>query len=205
MWNDSFDTSDSKALTALPEKLVSESIHNMRLLVTNVFHMPVSQQTIAAIALCTSLAKFSDVVELLCTKQLSNTILSNAANVTLPPQELALLLSHAATKAHAREHEIVKEPLFTERADCVKQALKFTVLETSGAALWERPAVKIACVLAFQMAMSPLDTLNTIFGSVVLTDLRRCDDLHESEAKKPIDTILIGDMIELVADILVVA
>ena len=185
------------------ELYVAETIHKTRLEVSKVFHMPTSQQTMALISLCTSMARFSEVIELACTKQLSKAVIQHAAKITPTHEELSALLAHAATKAHKQAEALVSEPLFQERAARVQKALQFTISEASGTAAWKLPMVKIACVVAFQAVYPPTDTLNTIFGSVVRSDLRRCEDLHECETKNPIDTMLFGDIVQIVSEVLV--
>jgi hypothetical protein len=166
--------------------------------------MPVSWHDVACIAVCTSMVEFGDVVELICNKQLAKTVVANVAKIAPPPQDLSTLLTFAAAKTHPKAGGIVKEPLFVEREKRVRHALQFTITEEAGSAIWERPMVKISCVLSFHMDVSPLETLNTVFGSVVRSDLRRCEDLHESETRDHLDTILAGDMVETVSSVLAV-
>tara|TARA_B100001057_G_scaffold405885_1_gene419017 strand:- start:410 stop:865 length:456 start_codon:yes stop_codon:yes gene_type:complete len=148
------------------------------------------------------MAESGDVVELICNKQLAKTVVANVAKIAPPTQDLSTLLTFAAAKTHPKAGEIVKEPLFVEREKRVRHALQFTITEESGSVMWERPMVKISCVLSFHMDASPVETLNAVFGSVVRSDLRRCEDLHEFETRDHLDTILAGNIVETVSDVL---
>lgn len=198
MWNEACeDASRNQA-----QSVVTDCLHKTRGNISDVFCMPVSWHDVACIAVCTSMAEFGDVVELICNKQLAKMVIANVAKIAPPPQDLSILLTYAAAKTHPKAGEIVKEPLFVEREKRVRHALQFTITEEAGSAMWERSMVKISCVLSFHMDASPVETLNAVFGSVVRSDLRRCEDLHESETKDHLDTVLAGDMVETVSDVL---
>ena len=193
-------TSFSEGAVHSEAQIAAEMIAQMTLRISKVYAFPLANQVSASVAVATAMAKFEDVVELMCTKQLARAVLANSAQLSLSVEESSRLLSYAATRSHPRATEAVAKALFKERTERIEKAISFTLAEISGTALWKLPLVQIACVLCTQGVAPPDQTLGAIFGSVVRSDLRRLEDLHESEKKDAMDTMLFAELIEIVSE-----
>lgn len=192
-------------ITDEEEKLVGDILAGFALNVTAWHALPVSAEHVAIAVLASALAHHADVLEFCLPDRFARVATANLATLTPSTQETNFLVSRLPKRASAKVKavKLASDTSFAERARSVEAALLCTLAEPAARSLWDRPLVKVACVLAFQFAHPPVECLELIFGSLVRSDLRRCDDLHESEAARPMEIVVCAEVLEVAAHALV--
>jgi hypothetical protein len=183
------------------DRFINELVGGFALKLSRWHALPVSSEQVSLIVLASTLAHHKDVVEFCLPDKLARASLANLSSVTPSNEEADFLVSNIPNRASAKlkATNLASRDQFRNRAENVQNALSCTLAEPASKARWELPLVKVACVLAFQFSHSPVASLEQIFGSLVRSDLRRCDDLHEREAADPMDTILLAEVLECAA------
>ena len=169
------------------------------------YALPVSAERLVLLMLSSTLTHHRDVIEFCVPDKLARAALKNLPSVTLSQEEVNFLVGHVPTRhsANTKAAKLISDELFKERAEKIEHALSCTIAESASKALWNTALVKLSCVLAFQFSHSPVECLEKIFGSLVRSDLRRCDDLHEKESTDPMDIVLLGEILECTSHALV--
>jgi hypothetical protein len=185
----------------LDDKLVGEIIGGFAQKLVKWHALPVRADQLAFLVLASTLAHHQDVIEFCLPLQLARAASKNLASVTPSAEESNFLVSKVSKRMSGKSKaiQLSASNIFQERTERVEKALSCTFAEHSSRKLWEMPLVKVSSVLAFQLAHSPVGCLEQIFGALVRSDLRRCDDLHEREAVDPVDTVVLGEMLECAA------
>jgi hypothetical protein len=192
---------DLGELGDLDDKLVGEIINVFAQKLVKWHALPVRADQLTFLVLASTLAHHKDVIEFCLPLQLARAASKNLSTITPSAEESNFLVSKVSKRISGKSKatQLLNSNIFRERAERVQNALSCTFAEHSNRKLWEMPIVKVSSVLAFQLAHSPVGCLEQIFGALVRSDLRRCDDLHEREALDPVDTVVLGEMLECAA------
>ena len=159
--------------------------------------------TVLVMGFCGFLGDCGGVVDLVCSHGLSTAIAAQPGgyeSISLNGEETFALL--AAVSQRAGMVEVCRDAAFVERAARLQAALECTLAEPAAAAVWRRPTVQLACVVAMQAREPPFALLDAVFGSIVRADVRRVEDLHyESRETAQPAIVLMSDMLEAVAQL----
>lgn len=183
------------------DRIVGDIMSGFALKLSTWYALPVNPEHLGFMVLSSSLAHHRDVIEFCIPDRLARAAASNLATLTPSHQEADFLVSRIPKRlsSKSRATKLASNDIFKEKAKNVEVSLSCTLAEAASKELWASPLVKVACVLAFQFAHSPVPCLEQIFGSLVRSDLRRCDDLHEREAADPMDIVVLGELLECAA------
>jgi len=172
--------------------------------IASVHDRPVSDTAVAEIALMSTIHKNADIIELKLTKSMAVSVLGKIDKIKPSLDEVVLLLFCASRRNPTpTASRLFENSAVVEHVKRVEGALQNTLKEAVPSSAWASQTTKLACVLAFHVTSSPLDALNSIFGSIVRSDIRRSEDLHDSNSEVPLDSLELCRVVEALASVLV--
>lgn len=178
--------------------IAAPAVGALRDRISRVWPRSLDDATVLVVGFAGALSHLKEVVELVCSRQLSTALSTLKDPISLNEQETLALLAAVAAKAVAAD--VCRNEAFVERAHSLAGALQCTLLEPSAMATFKRPAVQLALLVGMQGAEPPFGLLDSIFGSIVRADVRRVEDLHdEFTTTKAPNTVLITEMLFAVA------
>lgn len=163
-----------------------------------------SDAIVSDVALCSALNQYGDLIELKLPKSMVTRILPAMAKIRPNADEMALLLLCASKRRNAAAPKLCDDALIQPHIKNIECAIVSTLREPLPARAWLNPSTKLVCIYAFHMSESPLGVLNSVFGSVVRSDIRRCEDLHDMECgASQLDTLAMCRVVECLSSLLV--
>ena len=187
---------------ALSRGVASTVLHVHRQLV-NMWPKAVGDTTAASLALISTLHSNSELADLILHSAMFKAVMPKMAALKPNSDEVVTMLAVASRRRHPGATQRCNEPLISERIDRVQKALSSTLKEPLPSEIWKNNTAKLVCILCFHLSDSPLHALNSIFGSVVRSDTRRVDDLHEEQCSDPLDTLALCSIVDCVCGVLV--
>lgn len=185
-------------MSTVDAHVVAQAVIGVRTRLRAVWPLDVDDVRALVIGVCGTLTKSKDTIELACERRLAPLVVQNLANLSINPAELLVILKTASTRGVALGALDAME-WFGAQRDAARRALSCTIAEASGAALWAKPAVQLATVIAFQASTEVVALFDAIYGAVVRSDVRRVEDLHfECLCRAPDPNALLAAL-ELVA------
>ena len=148
------------------------------------------------IGICVTFSNAKAVVELACSRHLAPIINSNLESISINSAEFSTIISYSAARG-ANIASIANTEWFCTRLARTEKALICTLAESSSAAAWQKPGVKLAVLLSFESAFPLLPTLDAILGAVVRSDARRIEDLHFECLDKTPDPTSVCEALEI--------
>jgi len=190
--------------------VVVSSVFGVKTRVARLWPVPVDDKLALSIGMCAHLSNSVETLELICNRRLYQSISKHVETLAVNGSEFVDILRQfcavgcAPGGSGAPGGSIAstsKRGWFAEQAARIERALLCTLAEANVAAQWRRPAVRIACVLAFLSGNQVVDTLNAVLGegSVVRSDARRCDDLQFSIGTEVPDPFELSELLDAVA------
>lgn len=167
--------------------------------VARIHAIPVGDVEALIVGTCCYLGNCDDVIELVCSRSLASRVREHKNGLAISTDEFVAMLSVVA--ARGIEGSVASNELFRERRTRVERAMLCTLTESAGKSAWSRAAVQVATVVAFQSREPPFDALTALFGSVVRSDVRRCEDLHYAESTDAMDTVLCAALVEAIVGV----
>jgi hypothetical protein len=156
---------------------VAQSVLEVKNRLQEIWPIRVSDRDALSTGLCCCMTNTGDALELMLNSRLSSLVCSNIERISMNNAEFVLIIKHFSTRL-VDGNSLIRNKWFCDRRDKMEKALQCTVAENTCATAWQRPATQLAVVLALQCSQSPIAVLDSIFGSVVRSDVRRVDDVH---------------------------
>ena len=141
----------------------------------------------------------TELVDFLFSRQIASVVKANRTNLSLNDAEWSEITRQCCFK-HASDQmkRLLGNGQFTDNIARLEKVLEFTLQETACAGKWASLTTKVVTLLCFQSSSAPNSALNGIFGSIVRSDLRKCDDFHAVQQDNPLDIIIVSALIESV-------
>ena len=175
---------------------LSKSILDLRARISILWPVEINDLDALSIGMCGCISNSEDTIRLILNKNLSTVILHNFDNISFNIFEFKVALKGFATKNVNLPNNSL---WFDEKLQKLESAFRCTLLESIAAESWTRPSVKIACVVAMHGKSSPVEALDSIFGtSLVRSDVRRVEELNfefVAETPPPFELSIILDRI----------
>lgn len=179
-------------------QVVAQAVLGVRTRLRTVWPPDVNDARALVVGVCGTLSNSKETIELSCERRLAPLVVQNLSTLSINPAELLVILKTVSTRGVALGALDTME-WFDAQRTAARRALSCTVSEASGAALWSKPAVQLATVLAFQASTDVVGLLDATYGAVVRSDVRRVEDLHfECLSQTPDPNALLAAL-ELVA------
>lgn len=163
----------------------------------------VSDVATSETALISSLQDYTELFEFIFPKLMAIRVLPFIQKLKLSNDELTLLLFCASRRRRREAQTLCTDETISPQIERVAKALQLTLNEPEPNKIWQNESTKLACLFAFHMSENPINSLNTIFGSVVRSDIRRCEDLHDESCSEPLDTLSMCRVVECLSKIIV--
>lgn len=163
----------------------------------------VSDQLALTLGLCGILHSPNEAVQIACDRRLAPLAIQHIHSISINEVEFITILKSASTKHSSLDPEMERSEWYSSRVSAAERALACTLAETSGAAAWRRPFIRLATALAFEGRLPPMATLDAIFGAVVRSDQRRIDDLHFDASNGHPDALALLQSIESVCRVVI--
>lgn len=151
--------------------------------------------------MCSIMAGGEDVVEFLFDAAVAKAACSQREALALNTAEWSAIVALCCSKtASVSMVQALKTSAFSQRIHAAERALQWTLREEANASRWKHIPVKLAVTLCFHTTDTPFPALNAVFGSVVGSDARMCEDLHSSLQDDTLDILTMSTVIEAVAE-----
>ena len=171
--------------------------------IAGIWERPTDDGVVCFLALAAALDTNSELVELKLHKPMADRLAPAIAKLKPDPTEITLLLVCASRRRSAACNAACANPTVAERIELVAKALALTLKEARPAQMWSNGTTRLACVLAFHSADSPIPVLTAIFGVLNKADERRAEDLHDMTCTDPLNAYTKCVMLEAVCQSLV--
>lgn len=151
--------------------------------------------------MCSIMAGGEEVAEFLFDAAVAKAVCANREALALNTAEWSAIVALCCTKlSTASMVKASKTPEFSERIRSAERALQWTLKEEANASKWKHLPVKVAVALCFHTTEPPFPALNAVFGSIVGSDERMCEDLHSSIQDETLDTLCMAAVVEAVSE-----
>ena len=177
---------------------VTQSVLEVKNRLLEVWPIQVSDRDALSTGLCCCMTNTGDALELMLNSRLASLVCRNMERISMNNAEFALIMKHFSTRP-IDGNSLIRNKWFCDRRDKIEKALQCTVSENTGATAWQRPATQLAVVLALQCSQPPIAVLDSIFGSVVRSDVRRVDDAHFECLDETPDPYSFASVLEIVS------
>lgn len=157
----------------------------------------------AEIALISSLQDYTELFEFRFPKLMASRVLPSIQKLKPSNEELTLLLFCASRRRSREAQALCADETIAPFIERVAKALQLTLNEPEPKKIWQNESTKLACLFSFHMSENPINSLNILFGSVVRSDIRRCEDLHDESCSIPLETLYMCKIVECIAKIIV--
>ena len=153
------------------------------------------------LGICAIVANSKPMVEFIFGRGISRVACSKLSLLELNDAEWCAVVARCcASRPNALMTKVATAVDFVERVAAVEDALRCTLSEEGNKRAWAHSLqTRVAAVLCFQTSEPPYPALDAIFGSVVRSDLRKCEDLHSLQHERPMDIITLATVVESVA------
>ena len=153
------------------------------------------------LGICAIVANSKPVIEFIFDRVVSRIACSKLPSFELNGAEWCAIVARCcASRPNEMMLKVATAMDFRERVAAVEDALRCTLSESGNKRAWAQSLqTRVVAVLCFQTSEPPYQALDAIFGSVVRSDLRKCEDLHSSQHDRPMDIITLATMVESVA------
>lgn len=178
--------------------VVASSVLGVKARLANLWPVPVDDKLALSIGVCAHLSNSNETLELICNRRLYQAVVVDTKAVSVNNSEFIAILKQFCARGCSLVNTL-ESGWFAHRVERVERALLCTLSEPAAAALWQRPAVRIASVLVFSSDTQIVSSLDEIFGTVVRSDARRCDDLHFSFGTERTDPFELSELLDVVA------
>jgi hypothetical protein len=169
------------------------------------------------VALSCATMERASLLELAHDRTVSSEASQNAARLQLPSAEFSALFcgppaakplvpsrrDHASLQAAAQALQLQDAQPETQALHAsIATALQTTLHEAAQQAAWREPRTRRLAALALvrENDADSLDCLRAALGEVVLSDLRRWEDLREEQRTNGLDLMLVSELISAVAN-----
>jgi hypothetical protein len=151
--------------------------------------------------MCSIISGGEEVFEFLFDAAVANAACFQREALALNTAEWSAIVALCCSKpASAAMVQACKATEFAQRIHATERALQWTLREETNANRWKQLPVKLAVTLCFHTIDTPFPALNAVFGSVVGSDARMCEDLHSSMQDDTLDILTMGSIVEAVAE-----
>jgi hypothetical protein len=187
------------ATAGLDAQVVAQAVLAVRARLRALWPVEVSDTTALVVGACATMRKADATIDLACERRLAPIVLKNLSSLAINAAEFTVLLKTASIRTVGTLGALAESEWFKTRKAGAEKALSCTLAEASGALLWAKPAVQLATVLSFQCSFDTIQILDSVFGSVVRSDVRRVEDLHFETLESEPDPNAVCAALELVA------
>lgn len=152
------------------------------------------------IGICAKISHSLPVVEFIFDRIVSRVSCSKMSSFELNSGEWCAIIARCCG-SHANESmlKLSASRDFVQRVHEIETTLQCTLSEGTNKRAWKSIQTQVAVVLCFQTIDPPYPALDAVFGSVVRSDLRRCEDFHSSQQEESMDIITLATIVESVA------
>jgi hypothetical protein len=152
------------------------------------------------LGMCAIISNRAPVIEFMFDRTVARVACASPKSFELNSDEwCAIVARSCATRPNDVMLDASRSDHFLERVASIENALQCTLSESNNKKKWDLLPTRVAVVLCFQTVDPPYPALGTVFGSVVRSDIRRCDDVHSHQHDHPMDIITLSTVIEAVA------